>query len=110
MDTQRRLRLCLDPLDGCAYVAREAPAVRIAEHQAVRARLLGGQQALEREVMVILETVEEVLGVEEDFFRVFLEVGHGVRDYIEVFLETDLQGLPDVEVPGLPHNREHWSL
>ena len=54
---------CLDPR---ANLQRQAAAVRVAQHDPRRSSLRGGGAHLQRVVAVARESVEEVLGVEDD--------------------------------------------
>ena len=102
MDAQARLG---QPLphgvhDGRDFL-REAAAVGVAQDQELRAGFPGGAQACQGVLRVGLESVEEVLGVVEKLLGVGPQEGERIADEFQVAFEGDLQGVGDVDVPGL---------
>src|SRR5947208_5867004 len=89
---------------------RQRAAARVAETDERRARVRGRPHARERVVVVGRETVEEVLGVEDDLVGPLAEVGDGVVDDLQVLRERDAQVLAHVEVPGLADDGDHRRL
>src|SRR5713101_7293723 len=103
VDAQRRLGLhvLLDLADDLHDLVRQAAAVGVAEDQAAGARGLGGSEGLERVLAVLLEAVEEVLGVVDNLLEVLEEVGDRVPDHVDVLVERRPEGVRHVEVPRL---------
>src|SRR5512139_2085226 len=98
--------LLYDGPDRCG----EVTAVRVTEHKAVRSRFLGSEEALQGELRVGFVTIKKVFGIEKDCFRILLEIGDGVVNDLEILLKGDLQGLPDMEIPGLSENGDDPRL
>ena len=93
-----------------AKLARHCAPVRVTEDEPVRPSVL---RCFERSKRVLgggLVTVEEVLGVIDDFATVRLEVSDGVFDEGYVLVEVDTKDVPDVKVPGLPEDGDDFSL
>ena len=80
---------------------RQTAAVRVAQHDALRARLLGGLPRGQRVFRLVLETVEAVFGVVDDRFAVVLQKADGVADHRQVFVRLGAQHLGDVQQPRL---------
>src|SRR6266446_2403846 len=89
---------------------RQGAAARVAQADEGRARVGRGAHARERVVAVGGETVEEVLGVEDDLVGPLAQVGDGVVDDLQVLRERDAQVLAHVEVPGLADDGDHRRL
>src|SRR5437870_6996003 len=89
---------------------RQRAAARVAQADEGRARVGRGAHARERVVAVGRETVEEVLGVEDDLVGPLAEVGDGVVNDLQVLRERDAQILAHVEVPGLADDGDHRRL
>ena len=75
------------------------PAVGVTEHEAVRARDLRSLERSERVLAVLLEAVEEVLGVVDDLLEVLEEVGDRVADHGDVLFERGAERVRHVKVP-----------
>ena len=80
-------------------------AVRIAEHQGVRAGIFGRQKRSECVIRIRFIAVKEMFGIVNDLFAVLLHMRDGIRDQVHILIQTDLQGLFDVERPGFPEDR-----
>src|SRR5438094_3412165 len=89
---------------------RQRAAARVAQADEGRARVGRGAYARERVVAVGRETVEEVLGVEDDLVDPLAEEADGVVDDLQVLRERDAQVLAHVEVPGLADDGNHRRL
>src|SRR5579859_6052010 len=83
-------------LDAGADLRRQASAVRVAKHDPCRSRLRGGGADLQRVVAVARESVEEVLGVEDDLMTRRHAKRHRLADHREVLLDRRLQHLVDL--------------
>src|SRR6266403_2048589 len=91
-------------------LGRQGAAARVAQADEGRARVGRGAHARERVVAVGRETVEEVLGVEDDLVDPLAEEGDGIVDDLQVLRERDAQVLTHVEVPGLADDGDHRRL
>src|SRR5437870_7823114 len=89
---------------------RQGAAAGVAEADEGRTRIGRGAHTRERVVAVGGETVEEVLGVEDDLVGPLTKVGDGVVDDLEVLRQRDAQVLAHVEVPGLADDGDHRRL
>ena len=67
----------------------------------------GGLQGLQGVVPVVLEAVEEVLGVVKELFHPGLEIGQGVGDELQVALRGGLEDLLDLEERRLAEDGHH---
>ena len=85
-------------------------AVGLAETHDVRAGLRRDAATLERELRVVAEAVEEVLGVEDDRVDVPLQEGDAVVDHLEVLRLRDAQIVAHVQLPGLAEDGHHRRL
>ena len=109
VDAERRLHLHvpLDLADDLRDLVRQPSAIGVAEDEAVRTRGLcrpeGGQGVL----AVLLEAVEEMLGVVDDFLEVLEEVDDGVADHGDVLVEGGSERVGDVQVPRLAEDGDH---
>ncbi len=86
---------------------REAAAVGVAQDEALRARVSGGAQAVDRVVRVGRPPVEEVLGVEDRPLALRDEERDRLGDHREVLLARDAQHLLDVQHGALADERDH---
>ena len=97
-----------EPFDGRADLVRERAAVRVAGAEPVRAARDRRAEARERVSFVVLEPVEEVLGVEDHFPLVLFQESHRLLNHREVLCERDSEGLrymPRVGFPDDGHDR-----
>ncbi len=83
---------------------RQAAAVRVAEHDHVRARLFGRLPGGDGVFGVELVAVEAMLGVVNDKLAVVLEKLHGVADHRQIFLRRAAQDFLHVQHGGLAEN------
>ena len=74
------------------------------------ARVLGGPQRLQGVFGVVLEAVEEVLGIIKHFTVGGLAQGDRVRDHAQVLLQRRTEHLGDVHVPGFADQGDDWRL
>ena len=72
---------------------RQTAAVRVAEHDEIRARLFRRLPGGEGVFGIKLVAVEAMLGVVDDEFAVVLEEAHGVADHREIFFRRAAQDL-----------------
>ena len=84
---------------------RQRAAVGVAADDRLGARLGGDAQTLERVVPVIVESVEEVLGVVNDALAAADEERDRLGDHPQVLLAVDLDDLLQVQRPGLANER-----
>ena len=87
-------------------VERQAPAVGVAEDEAVHALLGRALEHPQAELRVRPEPVEEVLGVEEDLEPEALQVGDRVRHHRHALVERGAERLRHVVVPALPDDAD----
>ena len=88
----------------------QSAAVCLAKDDEIGTGICGGLDGFERVFGVFFEAVEEVLGVVEHLAAVLLQVGDRISDHGEVFLESDLEDLGDVERPGLADDGDDGRL
>ena len=101
VDAERRLCLhvLLDLADDLRDLVRQPSAIGVAEDEAVRARGLCRPEGGQSIVAVLLEAVEEVLGVVDDLLEVLEEIDDGVADHGDVLVEGGPERVGDVKVP-----------
>ena len=110
-DAELRIVVAVDAdrhLDGLAHgidrggdLVRQPAAVGLAETHDVGAGVRRDTATLDRELRVVAEAVEEVLGVEDDRVDVPLQEDDAVVDHLEVLRLRDAQILAHVQLPGL---------
>ena len=83
----------------------EHAAIGVAQAQNIRAGILRGFERAQGEIAIGTVSIEEMLGIVDDFFTVSLQVLHGICDEFEVLVLLDAQGPMNVQVPALPENR-----
>ena len=88
-------------------LGRQRAAVRVAQHDALGARVGGGAHAVERVRRVDVPAVEEVLGVEQRALALAGEEGDRLGDHREVLLAGDAHDLLDVQQARLADERDH---
>ena len=88
----------------------ERAAVGVAEDERGGAGLAGASQDRKRVVRVVLEAVEEVLGVEDDLAAVGLEERDGLGDHVEVLLRGGAEHFAHVQLPALAEDRRDGRL
>ena len=88
-------------LDGLREAQRQLPAVGVAEHEDVGARVPGGVEDPQRGFGRVGVAVEEVLGVEENAAAFPHEEFDGVAHHRAGFVDVDPQGAFDVAQVGL---------
>ena len=89
---------------------RQGTAIGFAQHNQISTGIAGGLDGLERVLGIFAEAVEKVLGIVQHLATVLLQVGNGVGDHREVFLQGDLEDLGDVQGPGLAHDGDGRRL
>ena len=88
-----------------------APAVGVAEHEDFCPAFPCGAQGIQRVDGVGLVPVEEMFGVVDDLAAVAaLRCSDGVRDHLDVFLQSDVQDLLDVQIPAFAEDGDHRRL
>ena len=80
---------------------RQTAAVRVAQHDAFRARLLRRLPRGQRVFGFVLVTVETVFGVVDDRFAVVFQKADGVADHGQIFVRLGAEHFGDVQQPGL---------
>ena len=90
-----------DAGDDARDIRREHPAVRVAQHQAIGARLLGGPEHIHRVRRVTQVAVEEVLRVEEHPAVLRAQERDGIAHHRDAFLQIGAEHLGDVDVRRL---------
>jgi ketopantoate hydroxymethyltransferase len=80
-------------------------AVCLAQHDEVRAGILRGFDGFERVFGVFLEAVEKVFRIVEHLAAVLLQIGNGVGDHGQVFLQRDLENFRDMQRPKFCRRR-----
>ncbi len=90
--------------DGTDFV-RQATAVRVAQHDKIRARFFRRLPRRKRVIGIQFETVERMLGVVDDEFAVVFQETHGVADHREIFFRRASQNFLHVQHRGLAVNR-----
>ena len=99
-----------DQSDDRHQLVRERAAVGVAQDQRPGAALPGGPQGLDGVGRVVLEAIEEVLGVVHDLAPVIDDEADGVRDHVEVLGRRGAQHLDHVELPALAEDRHDRRL
>ena len=94
-------RLC----DGRNF-ARQTTAVRVAQHDKIRAGFFRRAPGVERVFGVELVAVERVFGVVDDELAVVFEKFHGVADHREIFFGRAAQDFLHVQHGGLAVDRD----
>ena len=84
-----------------AMSARQHPAVRVAQHQALGARLLGRSKHVHRVRRVAQVAVEEVLGVEEHPTFLRAQERDGIPHHRDALLQIGAEHLGDMDVRRL---------
>ena len=84
--------------------------VGIAEYDTIRPCLLSRRDRREGVFLVSLKTIEEVLGVEDDFGHVLLEKGDGFDDQFHIFFQRNIHRNEGVDVPRLADKGYHLCL
>ncbi len=82
--------------DGGDFV-RQTAAVRVAQHDKIRARFFGGLPRRERVIGIQFESVKRVLGVVDHKFPVIFQEFHRVADHREIFLRRAAQNFFDMQ-------------
>src|SRR5208337_3380384 len=107
MDSDRTAHRGAGPADRILNLEGQPPAVGVAQADQVDAGIRGGGQALQRELRVGCNPVEEVFRVQDYLVHALFQKRYRVVDYLEVLLVRDAQRLAHMQVPGLPDNRRH---
>ncbi len=89
---------------------REAAAVRVAQHKAVRSTLLSGQKGPHRVLCVGLVPVEEVLCVIDNLAALRLQIPHRALDDPQVVIKGNTEDVLDVKGPALAEDGDGGRL
>ena len=103
-------QLSLYELQSLDHVGRQAAAIRVTQHQALRSRLVGGFEDGQAELGIRSTPVEEVLRVEKHAAIVSLQVLDGLGNHGHAFVEVGPQSLAHVVVPRLADNADDLCL
>jgi hypothetical protein len=98
-----------DLRDDLGQARGDGAAIRVAEAENIGAGNLGGFEGAECERRIGGVTVEEVLGVEDDFPAVLFQIGYGLRNQLDVFLFADTEGALGVKIPGFSEDGDNRS-
>jgi len=91
-----------------ADVERQEPAVRVAQHEAVGARLRGYAARFQRVGAIQPVAIEEMLGVEQYFEAGILQVADSLPDHGEVLAQRGTEDVPHVHAGSLAHHDCDW--
>ena len=93
----------------CSDLVGHRASVRITKNQTLRATFRSSLQRLHRVLMIILVTIEEVLGIINDFPASLTKIPHCIFDHGEIFFGCRLENLRDVKLPAFPKNSDYRS-
>ena len=105
VNAERNSDLTRDFLDGLGDLFGKRAAIGVAKHDPGGPGIGGSPQGSQRVIGIVLETVEKVLSVVDDLGHTGRAEGNRIGDHPQVLIEGDAQHLPDMQVPGLAHDR-----
>ena len=107
VNSDRRSQMRNRPRGRFSQKIGQRAAIGIAQHDQVRASLMGGLDGRQRVVWILAKAVEEMLGVIEDLAIMLLQEANRVGDHGEILLEADPKHLGDVQRPGFTNDGYH---
>ena len=110
VDAERDVAALADPAHDLLHAVGQRAAVRVAEHECLGSRPLGGSEHGQSEVLVVEEPVEEVLGVEEHPTPVAAQERDRVGHHGDGLVEIGAQGIGHMAVPALGHDADRRGL
>ena len=110
VDADRAIQFAEGDFRDFGNFHRQTAAVRVAEHDDVRARLFRRLPGGDGVFGIELVAVEAMLGVVDDKFAVVLQKLHGVGDHRQIFLRRAAQDFLDVQHRSLAENRHDGRL
>ncbi len=107
VDADRHLERTAGRFDPDRNPLGQAAAVGVAQHDNLRARLLGRLNGLQGELGIEPMAVEEMFGIVDHAAPLGPQEGDRVADHGEVFFLAHREHVADVEIPTLADERHH---
>jgi hypothetical protein len=104
MDAKRCFYCLLNHFNSFGNFMRKGPAICIAKNQTVSPCISSGLQGFDRKLRIRLISIKKVFRIIKDLVKLLFQEGHGLINKIQIFPESYLEGLLDMEVPALPED------